>query len=222
MGTIDQDKGRVTGGRPLLAVLASALLTAGASACGGASTGARSTSHATPIVAASRSSAVAPAVTAVDSDRDNDIGTPQDTGDNHRALAFGHAASASDRRAISALIKRYYAAALAGDGAQACSMLYSTLAESVVVDDASPPGQPSGPPYMAGAKTCQQALELLFKHFHPQLVAEVPKLRVTRISLVEHHGVALLSFGSLPERKIPIGREGRTWKMEGIYDAELP
>lgn len=108
----------------------------------------------------------APVKTRSDSDRDNDIGAPGDD-TNNSVLHFGHAANATDTQAITTLIKRYYTAALAENGAKACSMMYSTLAESVPEDyGQSPPGEP----YMRGT-TCPAVLKLLFKHEHLQLKA---------------------------------------------------
>lgn len=212
-----------------------ALLALWLAACGGSSTS--GSSHASTgssrsdaaTTQASRTATPAPSETApapverADRDRDNDIGAAKDDTSNSGVLSFGRPATASEQRAVTALIKRYYAAALAEDGARGCAMLYSTLAEAAVEDDAQPPG----PPYMYGAKSCAEVLARLFKHYHPQLAAEVPKLQVTHIRMQEHKGFALLRFGKLPERQIAVGREplghGRyTWKMNTIYDDELP
>jgi hypothetical protein len=203
--------------RPLLALLAGALLGVGACACGGTSAG--SASHASSSsIAATTSSEVAATTgyTKADADKDNDFGGITDERFN-RELNGGHAASAADRRTITALVKRYYASALADNGASACSMIYSTLAEAVPEDY----GTTGGPPYMQGAKTCSVALGLLFKHYHAILALQVPKLKVTHVRLFERHGYALLSFGSLPEREISIAREGHVWRIDALLDNEL-
>jgi hypothetical protein len=207
--------------KSLLALLGIALLGACVSACGSSRTGAASTSRTSPSGAASSTStsgSVPTPTTKIDGDKDNDIGAPHDDTNNNGNLDFGHAASADEKRMVTALVKRYYATAVAEDGKKACSMIYSTLAESVPEDY----GQFDGPPYMRGAKTCQAALTGLFKHWHSLLTLEVPKLEVTHVRLIEHHGFALLSFGApLPEREIPVGREGRAWKIERLLDSEL-
>jgi hypothetical protein len=203
--------------QPLLRLVALALLATGVSACGRTSTHARSASHTTPTIRASSSNEAAPLLLRADRDRDNDIEAPDDDKNNNRDLNFGHAASTTEIQAITALVKRYYAAALADDGASACSMIYSTLAEAIPEDY----GQPPGPRYMRGAKTCQAAMTLFFNYYHAQLAAEVPKLQVTRVRLIEHHGYALLRFGALPERKIAVGQEGHTWRLQGLLDIEL-
>jgi len=160
----------------------------------------------------------APAKTTADADNDTDLGAPNDDTNNNGVVDFGHEADAADTQAITDLVKRYFAAALAGNGAAACSMLYSTLSESVPEDyGESPPGQP----YMRGT-TCPAVLKLLFKHEHPQLAAEVPKLQVARVRLSEHHGLVVLRFAKLPERQISVGREGHTWRIQGLLDSPMP
>jgi len=202
------------------------LIASGLASCGGSNTGGSSHAvSAAPASAAARrvtnaeASSSVPLDTTVDADKDNDVtaGSLDDT-NNHSAMTFGREASHSERRAIVALIKRYYATALAEDGARGCSMVYSTLAEAAVEDDAQAPG----PQYERGAKTCAEVLRRMYVHEHAQIAAQVPKLEVTHIRLVEHHGVAFLRFGALPEREISIAREGHIWKMDTIYDQELP
>jgi hypothetical protein len=153
----------------------------------------------------------------VDADKDNDVQAPADDTNNNSAL-FGHEAAGPERRTIATLVRRYYAIALAGDGTKACSMIYSTLAESVPEDYGT--NEPPGPPYMKGT-TCPTVLNGLLGHMHAQLAAEVPLLRITHVRLIEHHGIALLAFGPLPERQIDIKREGRTWRIDALLDREL-
>lgn len=210
--------------KPLLALLAVVLLGVGASACGSSGKGTGSTSQTPSTVAATTAATTTASTTPppdfrkADRDRDNDIGAPDDDKNNNSVLNFGHAASASDEQAISSLVKRYYAAGLAEDGAKACSMIYSTLAEAVPEDYGQ---SPPGPVYMRGT-TCPTVLALMFKHFHHQLSVQVPLLKVSRVRLNEHHGLAVLKFGKMPERQIPVAREGHVWKIEALLDSELP
>jgi hypothetical protein len=212
--------------KPLLALFAIGLLSVGATACGGASKGTGGADHASSNAAVTDAGTATSTSTATpsldfrkaDGDKDNDIGAPGDDRNNNSVLDFAHAAGPSDRQAIAALIKRYYAAALAEDGAKACSMLYSTLAEAVPEDYGTPSG---GQPYMQGT-TCPAVMTLLFKHFHDRLTVELPKLEVTRVRLEEHHGLAVLAFGTMPEREIQVAREGHAWKIEALLDSELP
>jgi hypothetical protein len=210
--------------KSLLASVVVALLCFGVLACGSSSKGAgsasqgSSTSAATPTTAASTSTTPAPDFRKADADKDNDIGAPDDDKSNNSVLDFGKAAGSADQQKIASLIKSYYAAALAEDGAKACTLLYSTLAEAVPEDyGQSPPGQP----YMRGT-TCPTVMMLLFKHEHGKLVVQVPLLKVSRVRLEEHHGIVVLKFGKMPEREIPVAREGHVWKVEALLDSELP
>lgn len=218
------DRGRVAELKRLLALAAIASVAGGLCACGGAGPRATVTKTVTgldPDDAPTTISAPAPApIPKADADRDNDIGAASDDTNNNRVLEFGHAASPPERRAVTALVRRYYSAALADDGARGCAMLYSTIAESAAEDSSREPGTPA---YMQGLKTCAAVLGALFEHYHAQLAAELPKLEVTRVRLEQHHGFAFLSFGTvLPERRISVEREGHVWKMSQIFDEELP
>jgi hypothetical protein len=211
------------GPKRLLALTALVAVAAGLCACGGAgSTVTKTVKGPDPDDEETTTVTVsgpAPLEARADADKDNDIGAAYDDKSNKQALDFGRAASPPEQRAIKALVKRYYATALAENGARGCSMLYSTLAEAAPEDDSREPGTPA---YMHGATTCAEVLRDLFKHYHAQLAAELPKLEVTRVRLEEHHGFAFLGFGTLPERKISVQREGRVWKLSQIYDEELP
>ncbi len=161
----------------------------------------------------------APAETKADADHDNDLAAAEgDDRNNNGTLDYGHEADAAETRAITALIEHYYKAAYTENGARACSMLYSAFEEEVPEDYGQ---SPPGPPYMSGT-TCPAILTLLFKHFHPQLMLEYPKLVVARIRVSEHHAVSILRFGGLPERQIGVTRERHTWKVDQLLDSEVP
>lgn len=157
-------------------------------------------------------------VGSADRDKDNDFGSSDDT-NNDSVLEFTHPASAVNHGQIIALLKSYYAAAAVDDGVSACSMVYSTLAESLPEDD----GMAPGPLYLRGAKTCSEVLGLMFKHAHSLLVAENERFKTARVFLNGDHGIAILNFGNMPERQITIAREGpQTWKVATVLDRELP
>lgn len=209
--------------RLLLTLLSTCVLSASIAACGSTSKDASSsqTSNTPKTVSVSTTPTKAPPApveTKTDADKDNDASGFADEKNNDSVLDFGHAADSSDQREITSLIKRYYAAAVTENGAKACSLLYSTIEESVPEDyGISPPSQP----YLRGT-TCPAVLTLLFKHYHPQLLLEYPKLEVARVRMIEHHGLVILRFGKLPEREIPVGREGHTWKLDALLDNEMP
>jgi hypothetical protein len=209
----------------LLGALALVLLGLSAGACGGTSNNAASASEAASR-RADRRRAAHPSGEAIyartwreqDRDKDNDFSAAADDTNHYSTFHFGHEASPSDRRAIEALVRRYYAAALAGDGKAACSLLYSTFAEAVPEDYGS---YSFGEIYTRG-KTCPEVLTKLFGYRHAPLSTEVPRLRVVAVRLQHAYGMVVLGFRGLPDRQIPVQRERRTWKIEALLDGELP
>jgi hypothetical protein len=197
--------------KSLLTLLAIVLLSVAATACG-AGKGAGSPSQVSSNAAASSGTPAAGA------DNDNDPKGRIDDINDSAVFNSGHAASVADKQAVTVLIKRYYAAALAGDGAAACSMINSTLVKAIPEDYGR-----GGPPYLRSGKTCTAILMLVFKHVHHLLIAEVPRLEVTRVRLLGNNlALAVLGFKGMPEREISVGREGGAWKMYSLLDDELP
>jgi len=192
-----------------LALVVGMLLVALLGGCGGGAQSAGKTNDFPP----------APVETRVDADHDEDIGAPFDDTNHRSEFDLYRPASPADRRAIVALVKSYYAAALAEDGARGCSLLYSTLAESTVEDDSR---EPDSPPYMRGQSTCAGVLHALFHHYHLQLAYELPKRSIWRVRVEGLYGYVFMRFGALPERQTGVEREGRVWKMSRLYDVGLP
>lgn len=216
----------------LMRALTTVTLAAAMGGCGGGAGGTstqRKTTTAAEEVPRSESASEAASTdeyTRVDRDHDNDVGAAYDDTRHQSVVDFGKPASPAEERAIVALIKRYYAIALAENGTKACSLIYSPLAESVPEDYGSTGSGPAkvivtGPAYMRGT-TCPVVLDGLFKHFHKALAVEAPKLHVSLVRLREHHGLAVLSFGRLPERQVTIRRERHVWRMSTLLDSELP
>lgn len=225
------DHGRFPWSLGLIAIVSVGL---GATGCGGASTSARVT-HGTPKAAATQpkyfadydpddyASGVSDADNDDikgpkdrDNDADNKTGSYYDD-DDKSIRAFGHAAGAADRRAITALVKRYFTLAAAGDGSRACSLLHPALAKAVPESY----GQPPGPAYLRG-KTCAQVITKLFMRDHEQLNAYLGNLEVTGVRLDRNRGLAVLRFARLPGRQIQVEREHKTWKIGELLDRELP
>jgi hypothetical protein len=200
-----------------------ALIAIGVAACGSASTSRSSHSPSAPGAAASSdasgrvpSTETGASEARVIGDKDNDDSALPD--DENRAVRdYGHPADAAQRRSITALLEGYYAIALAGNGAKACSMISASLVKAVPLDYGK-----LGPSYLHGGKTCTAVLALLFTHEHRLLATEVPHLLVRDVRLQGAHGLALLAFGAVPEREIDVRREGHTWKLEAPLDRELP
>jgi hypothetical protein len=165
-----------------------------------------------------------------DSDQDNnadndhdpsaDYKTNTEAGDYHDEddgdlAVYGHTAGKADTRTITALVKRYYVAAAAGDGAAACSMIGSTLAETIPEDY----GREPGPSYLRGGKTCQAVASLLFKHLHSQTTGAV---QVTNVLVTGSHALALFGSRTMPASDIALKRERGVWKIDGLIGGPLP
>ncbi|MGA9285387.1 MAG: hypothetical protein WBV85_08085 [Solirubrobacteraceae bacterium] len=151
-----------------------------------------------------------------DGDFDSSGGGQYDSDDNS-VRYFGHSARPADRRAITALSKIYYAAAVADDGAKACSLIASPIAklypQSLGV---------GGPPYLRGLKTCAEIVSKLFDQNHTQVRADAATLRVTNVRVEGKLGLAVLAFNGRPGRQMETIREHRSWKMLFPLDTELP
>jgi hypothetical protein len=130
---------------------------------------------------------------------------------------FGHVASPADRQAITALVKRYYAAAAADDGATACSLIYSPLSESVAEDY----GQAPAPASLAGT-TCEMVMSKLFRQVPGQPSAVLATTEVTGVRVKGRKGYALLRSKTMPEGDISVERELGTWKVGILIGSALP
>ncbi|HXP99469.1 MAG TPA: hypothetical protein VN845_05310 [Solirubrobacteraceae bacterium] len=174
-----------------IVLLASALLALGASACGSSSKGA----NAPPSGETSTHGTV--------------VSNPSGAG---TAIAsYGQAASAADMGAITTLVKRYYAAAAAENGALACSFTYYIEVETLPEHYGGPPG----PRWLHGADTCPTLLTRVFKHFHSKLTGPVD---VMAVRVKGQRAEALVGFPGLrlPEGVVKIRREGDGWKVNGL------
>jgi hypothetical protein len=203
--------------RALLALLAMALLSVGAGACG-------DTSHASnrylndgdhdPIGDEDGDN---------NADNDNDVsldykpvtneGGNYHDADDSMTLAYGHAAGPVDTRAVAALVKRYYAAAAAGDGKGACSMLLPSLAKAAPEDYGE-----FGPQYLRGGKTCEAVLSLLFEHFHNTLTAPVG---VTGVRVEGNQAHALVGSATMSASYITLQRERGVWALNELLGNTL-
>jgi hypothetical protein len=236
------DGGRNTKMRSLFALLAVGLLSVGVAACGDASKSTVSTSRvtssdttvagATPTGATATTRAsfrgdeddddsprtATPGDSSKDNDSDFDNDYEQEKGyrdrDDGSVVAYGHKANSTDKRAITALAKRYYRAAAAEDGATACTLIYSTFAESIPEDY----GQGPGPPYARG-KTCAVVMSKVFEHFHNQLSGS---FFVTGVRVNGHQGRVLLGSSTQPASFIRVKREHDVWKIYQLIGEPLP
>jgi len=207
--------------RSLLALLTMVLLGLGATACGGGSKGAGSVLRVSSGATAKGGSAARIPSNTVptrpqfpgDTDRPSDRRYDKD---DDPIRHYGHAASAADERAVTGLVKRYYAAAAAGDGAKACSLIYSLFAKSIVEDY----GRPPGPPALRG-KTCGAVMSKLFKQRRRQREADNATLKVTGMRVEGNQAYVLLSATTMPVGYTVVKRERDAWKMNAFLGGPM-
>ena len=155
-----------------------------------------------------------------DSDIDGDRDNLKERGfydhDDTRFRAYGHAASPAEKRELTTLAKRYYAAAAAEDGSAACAMLVRAFAKSLPEDYGH---GSAGPPYLRTATSCQAVLELLFKYLHSQLHQGI---EVVAVRVDGDHAHVLLGGLNMPASYLEVQREGGAWRIIGMLAAPLP
>jgi hypothetical protein len=199
--------------RPLAALLASALLATGAVACGSSGPSASARAGAGSSRATSTSSSAAGGYLREDGDEDADeTSTAEGDQDDQTQLAsYGPKAGPATTRAIANILRRYYAAAAAGDGDGACALLNAALAASLAAA-AGPTGK--------DAHTCAAGIAPVLAQQHQRLLAEQPAT-MTVIAVYAKGGLALatLGFKHAPESDILLTRAGSAWKIDALYDS---
>jgi hypothetical protein len=136
---------------------------------------------------------------------------------------YGHPLHGTGRRVVAALVKLYFAAAAAGDGARACSLLVTSVGRDVSLGEVAErvyPPAPSVPPLRG--ESCARIMSLVFHEAHQRLVASDATLRVTGVRTKDLHGLVLLGFQTSPERYIPVRREHGGWRIDALLDEEIP
>jgi hypothetical protein len=200
----------IFGMKSLITLLTVASLSAVLSACGGSGESARSSagSSSTDTAAAGGRSATLPQI-ALQADDDMDSDRYPHELDNEGEV-FGHPAGASDARAVTALVQRYYAVAARDDGAAACRLLYAVVAESVVEDDGHTDG--------VRGSTCASVVSQVLRQVHvPGAVA------VTAVRLDLNRAVATFRFaGARSLRYIMLHRERSAWRIDMLVAAPQP
>jgi hypothetical protein len=212
--------------RPLLALLATALLAIGVAACGGTGKGAGSTSQLSSNAAGTggartkTASNAARAGNYLKSDGDTDIDDTNhqieapESDDTLFLAAYGKKAGQAEKRAVAVVLERYYAAAAADDGAKACPLLYSSLATALVEDQGQSP--------RSSSKTCAAVLSKLFTQQHARLAAEnTATMVVIDVRVKSNYGLAVLGFKAAPVSQMILARERGAWKIDGLFDSQL-
>ena len=206
------------------ALLAVAVL--GITACGGASNDTKSASQessgataggSVPTLTTSRPASAESYFENDGDDDDNDRhGKGPDIDDRAFLDSYGSDADQADTQSVTRLVKSYYGAAAAGDGTKACSLLYPSLAVGLTEGQGrAAQGD--------GGSACAKLVSLLFRRQHRQLAADyVATMVVTTVRVKDNLGIAVLGFKAVSEGEILVEREGGTWKIDALFDSELP
>jgi hypothetical protein len=130
---------------------------------------------------------------------------------------YGHPARSVDRRAIVALVDRYYAAAAATDGHEACSLLRASVAEGLAAGaDAGPSGSSS-----TAQRACALTVSKLFRYAAGRSGGGAGRVRTVAVRSVGSHGLAIVRLPSGEERYMPVVREHRVWKVGAPLDSGM-
>jgi hypothetical protein len=205
--------------KQLLALMAIGLLGICATACGSSSKGVSSISQASSTGAQTTTTVAAPpgGYLKSDGDKDKDEGSHdvEDAANDDSSVlsTYGKKAGGAVKQAVALAVRNYYAAATAGNGAKACSLLAAGLAANL----AEGQGQSARP------KTCTATVLPLFAQEHQRLLADDAATMVVPAVYVKGNvGLALLGFRAVPEGQILLLREGHAWKIDAVVDSEVP
>ena len=196
-------------------LLACALLGVGASACG---SGGRS-SRTSATAAASKTVVVGDGHLVGDGDGDEQKSNDYDD----IGRRYGHAPSAVEKRAITDLIKRYYAVAAAGDGRKACAMIAPGLIRGQSLAEGAIPKEfiPVSGSSVFRHKGCAQIASLIFSIDRQLLAEEVPTLQALSVRIKGSQGLVVLGFRTSPERQMPVERVHGAWRVGAMLDLQI-
>ncbi|HEX5309677.1 MAG TPA: hypothetical protein VFW38_11420 [Solirubrobacteraceae bacterium] len=130
---------------------------------------------------------------------------------------YGQQADGGERQAILALVSDFYRAAAADDGARACSLIYSVMAEEIPAVY----GRSPGPPSLRGA-TCAAVMAKLFRRVPGQPANILATTEVTGVRVKGRRGIALLRSRGLPAGYLPVERELGSWRVAALIGNPLP
>jgi hypothetical protein len=158
--------------------------------------------------------------TKADSDNDTDNDRKANAGkgyydsDDSVIETFGHPASAADSGRLATLARRYFAAARAGDGPRACSMIAPTFVKAIPEDF----GKAPGPVYLRGTR-CAVIMSKLFKHVHDRLTGAV-QIVAMRVEGDSAH----VQYGSttMPAGYLILKLEHGVWGVNQLLGGPLP
>lgn len=149
---------------------------------------------------------------------DNDVDTPVPESyrfpdsDDREAFAFGHSPGSASS-AINAVVKRYFAAAAAEDGASGCRLLIPSLASTVPDANVGANGAVRG-----RRSTCAAALQSVFTHYHGELEGTV---QVASIRVKEATAQVIVTSRTLRAGEIFLTRQSGSWWIEELLSRPL-
>jgi hypothetical protein len=136
---------------------------------------------------------------------------PSDGEDTFVSANDGKKADPTVTRDVTALVKRYYAAAAAENSALACALLDPALATGLAEGEEQPGYE--------GRKTCLYAVAPVLKQQH-RLLAEdnVATMTVIEVRTTGEVGTAIVGFRTMPVGTIRVKRDHGVWKMDALID----
>jgi|HubBroStandDraft_3_1064219.scaffolds.fasta_scaffold03418_6 hypothetical protein len=203
--------------RHLFVISTIVLLLFGIAGCGDASDGSGSKHNAAATSSIRSGSKHTAGSFSKDGDEDAD-GTTYFDSDDQSVRYDGQLADPADRGAITSLIRRYYTAAVAGNGAKGCALIYGY---ELVARTADEYGGPPSVPNMS-AKKCAVVLSELFRSHHRELLDHFTKLTLVSIRIAALSGSVLMWFGEGPEHRMLVRREPEGWRIGLLFDERMP
>jgi hypothetical protein len=140
-----------------------------------------------------------------------------ETAEAYAVLHFGHAEGSPVERAVTALVRRYVAAAAREDGPAGCPEIVPTLAHALAEDY----GRAASLPYLKGGQTCASILDKFFMHFHSLYVREASGVEVQQVRLKHSGGYAVLRLAGGELRAVTVSLENGTWYLDAMADKPL-
>lgn len=145
-----------------------------------------------------------------------------DSGEDRRQRSWGREAAPAQRHAVAKLVRRYYGAALAGDGAAVCGLLAPAFAHGNAARGAVPPEYVAlmDPSDLRGRRCAQIATRVLAAS-RVQLQAEGDSPLVSDVRVLGRRALALLAFRTMPERLLRAVHERGWWRLVQVLDSEI-
>ena len=126
----------------------------------------------------------------------------------------GKEAGRTDKQRIATLIKRYYLAAAAGDGARGCALLDPALTKELAAGQERP-GE-------VASKACAAAVSQIFRQQHQLLASDdVATMSVIEVRVKGDVAAALVGFRTMPVGRIHLKRDRGHWKVDALFDTGL-